>query len=405
MLWNGSKLLSMPLNEISDDKRLEAISDLLIQFSLGNFDVQLPISDNEDDIDAIIAGVNMLGEELNDVTISRDFLSRVYNSMTEMLFVADLDGTISDANEMACEQLKASKYDLIGSNLFDHITLRGHKKLVSGKSIFNKSDKVLLTGNLTHQQEVVLRCSFTMLRDNTEEPLGILLISEDISDQLATEKRIIRTIVETQEKERNRFASDLHDSLGQQLSGIRFYISALQHGLGDDERLIKQFDKTLSGIDNAIDELRNICFNLMPRTLENHTLVYSLNELSSKLTITNELKVNLEHDKVLPRFEKQFEIACFRIVQEFLNNAMRHGKATQVNIKISCVKKEKELHIFLTDNGVGFDFNAAINKPGMGLRNIQTRVESYFGAMDFQSQPGKGTNLLMKFPLAFVILH
>lgn len=395
----------MPLNQISEDKRLEAISDLLIQFSLGNFDVQLPISENEDDIDAIIAGVNMLGEELNDVTISRDFLSRVYNSMTEMLIVAELDGSITDANEMACEQLKASKYDLIGTNLFDHIALRGQKKVLSTKSIFSKSDKVLLTGNLIHQQEVVLRCSFTMLRDNTEEPLGILLISEDISDQLATEKRIIRTIVETQEKERNRFASDLHDSLGQQLSGIRFYISALQHGLGDDERLLKQFDKTLSGIDNAIDELRNICFNLMPRTLENHTLVYSLNELSSKLTITNELNVKLEHDKILPRFEKQFEIACFRIVQEFLNNAMRHGKASLVNIRINSVKKEKELHISLHDNGVGFDFNAAVNKPGMGLRNIQTRVESYFGTMDFQSQPGKGTNLLMKFPLAFVILH
>jgi signal transduction histidine kinase len=395
----------MPLSQISDDKRLEAISDLLIQFSLGNFDVQLPISENEDDIDAIIAGVNMLGEELNDVTISRDFLSRVYNSMTEMLFVAELNGTITDANEMACNQLKATKYDLIGTNLFDHVALKGHKKVVSGKNIFAKGDKALVNGNLTQQPEVALRCSFSMLRDNVNEPIGILLISEDISDQLATEKRIIRTIVETQEKERNRFASDLHDSLGQQLSGIRFYISALQHGIGDDENLINQFEKTLNGIDNAIDELRNICFNLMPRTLENHTLVYSINELASKLSTTNEMDIKLEHDKALPIFEKQFEIACFRIVQEFLNNAMRHGKASQVKIKICTLKREEELHIFLTDNGLGFDLETTTNKPGMGLRNIQTRVESYFGSMHFHSKKGEGTKLLMKFPLAFVILH
>jgi len=395
----------MPLSQISDDKRLEAISDLLIQFSLGNFDVQLPISENEDDIDAIIAGVNMLGEELNDVTISRDFLSRVYNSMTEMLFVAGLDGTISDANEMACNQLNASKYDLIGTNLFDHVSLKGHKKVLNSKNIFAKADKALVNGNLTQRPEVALRCSFSMLRDNVNEPMGILLISEDISDQLATEKRIIRTIVETQEKERNRFASDLHDSLGQQLSGIRFYISAMQHGLGDDENLINQFEKTLNGIDSAIDELRNICFNLMPRTLENHTLVYSINELASKLSATSELDIQLENDKVLPALLKQFEIACFRIVQEFLNNAMRHGKASTVKIKISVVKKEKELHIFLTDDGLGFDLEAATTKPGMGLRNIQTRVESYFGAMDFHSKQGEGTKLLMKFPLAFVILR
>jgi len=405
MRWNGSKLLPMPLSQISDDKRLEAISDLLIQFSLGNFDVQLPISENEDDIDAIIAGVNMLGEELNDVTISRDFLSRVYNSMTEMLFVAGLDGTISDANEMACNQLNASKYDLIGTNLFDHVSLKGHKKVLNSKNIFAKADKALVNGNLTQRPEVALRCSFSMLRDNVNEPMGILLISEDISDQLATEKRIIRTIVETQEKERNRFASDLHDSLGQQLSGIRFYISAMQHGLGDDENLINQFEKTLNGIDSAIDELRNICFNLMPRTLENHTLVYSINELASKLSATSELDIQLENDKVLPALLKQFEIACFRIVQEFLNNAMRHGKASTVKIKISVVKKEKELHIFLTDDGLGFDLEAATTKPGMGLRNIQTRVESYFGAMDFHSKQGEGTKLLMKFPLAFVILR
>jgi signal transduction histidine kinase len=240
-----------------------------------------------------------------------------------------------------------------------------------------------------------------MLRDNVNEPIGILLISEDISDQLATEKRIIRTIVETQEKERNRFASDLHDSLGQQLSGIRFYISALQHGIGDDENLINQFEKTLNGIDNAIDELRNICFNLMPRTLENHTLVYSINELASKL----DMDIKLEHDKALPIFEKQFEIACFRIVQEFLNNAMRHGKASQVKIKIFTLKREEELHIFLTDNGLGFDLETTTTKPGMGLRNIQTRVESYFGSMHFHSKQGEGTKLLMKFPLAFVILH
>jgi PAS domain S-box-containing protein len=391
----------MPLNQITDDKRLEAISDLLIQFSLGNFDVQLPISENEDDIDAIIAGVNMLGEELNDVTISRDFLSRVYNSMTEMLFVAELNGNITDANEMACNQLKATKYDLIGTNLFDHIALKGHKKVVSSKNIFAKGDKALVNGNLTQQPEVALRCSFSMLRDNVNEPIGILLISEDISDQLATEKRIIRTIVETQEKERNRFASDLHDSLGQQLSGIRFYISALQHGIGDDENLINQFEKTLNGIDNAIDELRNICFNLMPRTLENHTLVYSINELASKL----DMDIKLEHDKALPIFEKQFEIACFRIVQEFLNNAMRHGKASQVKIKIFTLKREEELHIFLTDNGLGFDLETTTTKPGMGLRNIQTRVESYFGSMHFHSKQGEGTKLLMKFPLAFVILH
>lgn len=395
----------MTPSPINEDKRLEAISDLLIQFSLGNFDAQLPISDNEDDIDAIIAGVNMLGEELQDVTISRDFLSRVYNSMSEMLCVTDLNGIISDANQMACNQLESSKYDLIGKNLQDFIEFKNSNHAVNIADLFKESDKVSINATLTNNTDVSLNCSFTMLRDNVSEPIGILLIAEDISDRIATEKRIIRTIVETQEKERNRFAIDLHDSLGQQLSGIRFYLSAIQHSLGDNEVMVKQFDKTLNGIDNAIDELRNICFNLMPRTLENHTLLFSLNELAGKFSIGSEVKIQLKHDSVLPRFEKQFEIACFRIVQEFLNNALRHGKASSILIKINVFKKEKYLQIILSDNGSGFDINTALNKPGMGLRNIQTRVESYFGSLQFDSKIGKGTQLMMRFPLSFVILH
>lgn len=389
-----------------DDYRLEALSDLLIQYSLGNFDSYLPISENEDDIDAIIAGVNMLGEELKDVTISRDFLSRIYNSIAEMLCVADLSGKIEDLNEVACQMFDADKYDLLGRNLFDYISIKSKKKLLDGNNLFaSKLDKITVLGDLKSDPRVKLNCNFTTLRDSNDDPTGILLIAEDITDRIATEKLIIRTIVETQEKERNRFASDLHDSLGQQLSGIRFYISALQNSLGNDPKLNQQFEKTLNGIDAAIVELRTICFNLMPRTLEGHTLKFSLNELAGKYNVSGGLTISLDYQDSVPRLTKQFEIACFRIVQEFLNNAIKHGKAKKVSIKLASVGS-KELLVDLKDNGVGFDVNAIKSKgTGMGLRNIQTRVESYYGSLDFQSEIGEGTKLIMKFPLAFVILQ
>lgn len=389
-----------------DDYRLEALSDLLIQYSLGNFDSYLPISENEDDIDAIIAGVNMLGEELKDVTISRDFLSRIYNSIAEMLCVADLSGKIEDLNEVACRMFDAEKYDLLGKNLFDFISIKSKKKLLDDNNLFSsKLDKITVLGDLKNNTRVKLNCNFTTLRDANNDPTGILLIAEDITDRIATEKLIIRTIVETQEKERNRFASDLHDSLGQQLSGIRFYISALQNSLGNDPKLNQQFEKTLNGIDAAIVELRTICFNLMPRTLEGHTLKFSLNELAGKYNVSGGLTISLDYQDSVPRLSKQFEIACFRIVQEFLNNAIKHGKASKVSIKLVSVGS-KELLVELKDNGVGFDVNAIkSNGTGMGLRNIQTRVESYYGSLDFQSDFEEGTKLIMKFPLAFVILQ
>jgi PAS domain S-box-containing protein len=396
----------MKKNQTNEDQRLEEISNLLIQYSLGNFDLQLPLSSDGDDIDAIIAGVNMLGEELRHVTISRDYLSRVYNSIAEMLIVADISGVIEDVNAVACEQIEMSKYDLLGKNLFDFLVLKGPKNMANQQELLIvQKDKMVMDGELLNNSNLKLKCNFTTLRDISGEPSGILLIAEDVTSKLATEKLVIRTIIDTQEKERNRFASDLHDSLGQQLSGIRFYISALQNGIGEDEKLNLQFTKTLRSIDNAIIELRDICFNLMPRTLENHTLKYSLGELASKYNLGESVVLKISYFDSVPQLTKAFEIACFRIVQEFLNNAMKHGKATEVHVALSVDKKTTQLKILLQENGKGFNVNSLIGNTGMGLRNIKTRVESYYGTLDIASQAGKGTSMVMRFPIAFVILQ
>ena len=392
-------------DETRQDIRLEEISNLLIQYSMGNFENQLPISEEGDEVDALIAGVNMLGEELQHITFSRDFLSRVYNSIAEILFVTDLKGNIEDVNGVASETLKLNKYEIIGSNIFDFISIQGSEKGISEVDLVNpKRDKMEFDGELRVNNEIKLKCNFTTLRDLNDEPSGILLIAEDVTDKIATEKLVIRTIIETQEKERNRFASDLHDSLGQQLSGIRFYISALQSN-SKDPSLGQQFNKTLSSIDNAIQELRDICFNLMPRTLERHTLKFSLGELATKFDVGDRLKLSVNYSATTPDLTKAFEIACFRIIQEFLNNAMKHGKASKVDVKIHVPKNSKDLIIDLKDNGSGFDTKTLKDKSGMGLRNIQTRVESYFGSYKITSSKGKGTNMMLKFPLAFVTLQ
>ena len=143
----------------------------------------------------------------------------------------------------------------------------------------------------------------------------------------------------------------------------------------------------------------------MPRTLERHTLKFSLAELSSKFDMGDRLKLKVSFSDQVPRLSKAFEIACFRIVQEFLNNALKHGKATKVDVKIFIPANSKNLNIELKDNGLGFKKQALREATGMGLRNIQTRVESYFGTLKFQSEKNKGAAMFMKFPLAFITLQ
>ncbi len=396
----------MKQNRTNENSRLEDISNILIEYSLGNFNVQLPLSQDGDDIDAIIAGVNMLGEELKHVTISRDYLNRVYNSIAQMLFVADLSGKIKDVNVAVCDYLDTSEYVLQGKNLFDFILVHEkHNFIDDDKLVLSENRKIVLDGELVQFPHIKLKCNFTTLNDVAGNPSGILLIAEDVTDKIATEKLMIRTIIDTQEKERNRFATDLHDSLGQQLSGIRFYISALQEKIEDNEHTIQHFKKTLNSIDNAIFELRDICFNLMPRTLENHTLKFSLGELASKYNLANYLSLILNYEDNVPKLSKAFEIACFRIVQEFLNNALKHGKATEVNIDIKLDKVSDTVLILLKENGIGFNTSLLHEYKGMGLKNIKTRVESYYGTIKISSEKGKGTTINMKFPKAFVILR
>jgi len=143
----------------------------------------------------------------------------------------------------------------------------------------------------------------------------------------------------------------------------------------------------------------------MPRTLENHTLKFSLGELASKYNLGESVVLKISYFDSVPQLTKAFEIACFRIVQEFLNNAMKHGKATEVHVALSVDKKTTQLKILLQENGKGFNVNSLIGNTGMGLRNIKTRVESYYGTLDIASQAGKGTSMVMRFPIAFVILQ
>lgn len=389
----------------SEDARLEEISNLLIQYSLGNFEAHVPLSNNTDGLDAIIAGVNMLGEELRDVTISRDFLSLVYNNIAEILFIADPNGTILEANSASFATLDLDKEDIVGRNIFDFIKLSEVDKLnffQHDKAIETK--KKVILGTLKSKQTQILKCTFTTLNNSFGLNDGMLLIAEDITDKIATENLLIRTIVETQEIERNRFASDLHDSLGQQMSGIRFYISTLQSILPENKTGEIQLNKTLFAIDQAITELRTICFNLMPRTLENHSLRFALSELASQTSLDDKLQLNIGYDKRLPRMNKPFEIACFRIVQEFLTNSLKHGKARNVLVKLDLIEEKKIMRVFLADDGVGFDPNNTELKKGMGLKNIVTRIESYHGTYKWSSNKDEGAKLSIKLPLSFITL-
>jgi two-component system NarL family sensor kinase len=203
------------------------------------------------------------------------------------------------------------------------------------------------------------------------------------------QKEQANAVMETQESERKRIAEDLHDSLGHLLSTAKL-------NLQTQPIAQKQIDGSLNLLNQASEEIRNITFNLMPRTLEEGGLIPALNELASKVTNSGAVKVLLHvHDMEKFVLEKQSQFNIYRIVQEAVNNILKHAAATEINIQV--LGQKDHITIMIEDDGKGF--NPETNKEGRGLKNIVTRSLWLKGNINIDSTPGRGTTITTEFPI------
>ncbi len=202
------------------------------------------------------------------------------------------------------------------------------------------------------------------------------------------EKEAAKSLMETQENERKRIAEDLHDSLGHLLSTAKLNLQ--------QEKIEKsQINNSLELINQASDEIRNVIFNLMPATLEEEGLILALRELVKKVTNSGRVKVFLHvHNMEKFQLEKQSEFNIYRIIQEAVNNILKHANATEINIQL--IGRDNHISIMIEDDGKGF--NPESNKKGRGLKNIVTRSLWLKGNINIDSMPGKGTTITTEFP-------
>ena len=213
--------------------------------------------------------------------------------------------------------------------------------------------------------------------------------------QLAEQqKQRFRYVMEAQENDRKRIAQDLHDSLGQLLSTARINVSELKEDIkGEDMTLI--WKNSLSLIDEAATEARNISHNLMPNSLIKYGLEPALKDLVNKINITGKVNVFLNIEGINERLNESTEIALFRIIQEMLNNNLKHSEATE--IKINLKNENNTISLEIDDNGKGFDTSKIAESTGIGWKNIYSRTELLNGKVTVNSESGKGTKLNIVF--------
>lgn len=199
----------------------------------------------------------------------------------------------------------------------------------------------------------------------------------------------VKAMMEGEEKERSRMARDLHDGLGGLLTGVRLNLS---HWITGTEMKSKEIapHPLIAQVDASIHELRNIAHNIMPQSLQNYGLEMAIMDLCNTLK-SKDLMVRFQPIGMENNISLSVKMTVYRIIQEALNNAIRHAKAT--DILVQCSQNEGVLLITVEDNGIGFNQETLKNKNGIGLSNIRNRVEFLNGRIEINSVPDEGTSI------------
>jgi len=206
-----------------------------------------------------------------------------------------------------------------------------------------------------------------------------------------------RAVIEAEENERKRIAGDLHDGVGQIMSAAKMNLSSMESRLDFNNEEDKiAFEKIVNLVDESCKEVRAVSHNMMPNALLKSGLSSAVKEFIDKID-SRVLQVNLYSEGLNERLDSNVETVLYRVVQECVNNVIKHSGASQLDI--SLIKDADGIAATIEDNGKGFVVADKEKAGGIGLKNIRTRIEYLKGTVDFDSAPGRGTLVAIHVPL------
>lgn len=258
----------------------------------------------------------------------------------------------------------------------------------------------MLPYNETAYRHFYARAYF-MLNDRSE-PYKMIGTITDITErikfqqklalqQIHQQKLITEATIQAQEQERNVLGKELHDNINQVLTTVKMYLEMFLNQQPEKNELIEKSYKNLT---LSIEEIRNLSHALVTPILDDIGLADALQELAEEACFGRKIifqnNISIAHEEKL---NKDVRLMIYRIVQEQLNNIVKYAEATKITITL---QTKNDITLIIQDNGIGF--NPQQKAKGIGLKNIQSRVEFYAGELHILSAPGKGCSLMIKIP-------
>jgi signal transduction histidine kinase len=228
--------------------------------------------------------------------------------------------------------------------------------------------------------------------------LGVIIIPEIFNyikkeehTRKIAERKVLSAVLRTEEKERKRFANDLHDGLGPLLSTIKMSLSALVKSEQNLPKLdiIKNAEKVT---EEAIASIKNISANLSPHILINFGLTSAIKSFTDKIKQSKIIDIDFRSNTYDQRFENEIETVIYRSVCELVNNTIKHANASDITINLNYNTHSKIIDLLYDDNGIGCNVEEILKGQieGMGLQNISSRISSINGFLEIESSKNKG---------------
>uniref|UniRef100_UPI00404B49CA tetratricopeptide repeat protein n=1 Tax=Flavobacterium sp. TaxID=239 RepID=UPI00404B49CA len=217
------------------------------------------------------------------------------------------------------------------------------------------------------------------------------------AEQTKQRELLTQAVIEAEETERKRIASDLHDGVGQLFSAVKMNLGGLLNRVEikkDEDRFLAE--KTMALVDESCKEVRVISHKMMPNFLLKSGIASDIKSFIEKID-EQTLKISFESFGFKEQLEFNEEIILYRVIQELINNVIKHAKANELEIFL--LKNKQEIQVKITDNGIGFDYEKAIEKGGLGLKNVLVRIEYLKGTVSFKPHAPKGTEVAINIPI------
>jgi len=388
------------------NKMLDAIEKI----GKGGFDARLPHF-NVPEFRSIALNLNAMGSSLQKTMFENKRLGMIAEQTADAVIIHDEKMNISFWNKSAERIFGYKKDEVLGKSaslivpeslkkeLDKNLTLMKRNKLIHDF----KTKRVAKNGKLI---DVSISAS-PLIDPKTKKLIGDIVSMRDISERILAQKsldeleqnRKLTTIIQGHiEDERRSLARELHDELGQYVSAIKIFAQNINNKSGGNKEINTSASSVTSAANQIYDGMHNIIRKLRPGALDNLGLSETIRDtVSSWQKQYENLKFTLKIKGEINDLGEVININIYRMIQESMNNALKHSKASEIIITISLLKKTLKLEFY--DNGVGFDKKILTNSKQFGLIGIKERVQSLTGTFDLQTSPLNGTKLIILIPI------